>query len=193
MDRLVKQFSKLPGIGKRSAERIAFHLLKQSPDEATQLADAINDLKKNVRHCSQCFNLTDSDPCSICSDSRRDQSVILVVEQPSDVITFETTGMFQGLYHVLMGRIAPLDGVNPGELNIDTLITRVKKNHTREVILGTSPNLEGDGTAMYLADELEKLGVKITRLARGLPTGSTLELASKAVLADAIEGRKAMD
>ena len=157
------------------------------------LADAIRDLKKNVHHCSVCFNLTESDPCGICSDPRRDNGIILVVEQPSDVLTLETTGMYHGRYHVLMGRLAPLDGVGPSELNIEALIGRVRSISVREVILATNPTLEGDGTALYLAQELSLNGSKVTRLARGLPTGSSLEMASKAVLADAIDGRQPME
>lgn len=194
MNRLVERLGRLPGIGRRSAERIAFHLLKQSPDEALALAAAIQDLKTNVRHCSECFNLTEADPCAICDDHRRDRAIVMVVEQPGDVVSLESTGMYRGLYHVLMGRLSPLDGVGPGELNIDPLIQRVKKSKGQitEVVLGTNPNLEGDGTALYLAEQLAAAGVKVSRLARGLPTGTNLETVSKAVLADAIQGRRAM-
>lgn len=202
MNRLIQQLTRLPGIGKRSAERIAFHLLKQSPEDSFDLAAAIRDLKTNVRHCSICFNLTESDPCAICADPKRDRGLVLVVEQPSDVISLETTGMYRGTYHVLMGRLSPLEGVGPGELNIDALVKRVEVSHLpdagagtapiREVILGTNPNLEGDGTSMYLASRLAKLEVKVSRLARGLPTGVSLEAVSKAVLADAIQGRSEM-
>jgi recombination protein RecR len=194
MNRAVQALSRLPGIGKRSAERIAFHLLKQPVEEAMALAQAVTDLKRNVRHCSICFNLTESDPCPICSDPERDAGVILVVEQPGDVVRFESTGMFNGRYHVLMGRLSPLDGIGPGELNVESLIRRVTPKPgqpaVREVVLGTSPNLEGDGTAMYLAQELGQRGIHVTRLARGLPTGSSLELTSKAVLNDALLGRQ---
>lgn len=191
-DRVVRELSRLPGIGKRSGERLAFALLKQPTEEAMALADAIRDLKQKVRHCSRCFNLTESDPCPICADPQRDHTTILVVEQPSDIVTLETTGAHRGLYHVLMGRLAPLEGVGPGELNIQPLLERVRGSQIREVILGTNPTLEGDGTALYLADALEKLGVKVTRLARGLPTGASLDVLSKAVLADAIHGRQGM-
>ena len=196
MQRLIQSLSKLPGIGKRSAERIAFHMLKQPEQEANALASAIMDLKRNVRHCAICFNLTESDPCAICTDPQRDKSLVLVVEQPADVVTFESTGMFNGVYHVLMGRLSPLDGIGPGELNIASLMQRVAPKPgqvaVREVVLGTSPNLEGDGTAMYLSQELGARGVHVTRLARGLPTGSSLEMTSKAVLNDALAGRQAM-
>lgn len=196
MDRLIQRFSRLPGIGRRSAERLAFYLLKQPPEEAEQLAAAIVDLKRGTHHCSICFNLTESDPCPICSDPQRDPTVILVVEQPSDLATFESTGMYRGAYHVLMGRLSPLDGVGPGELNIEALLRRVRdsaaspEHRIREVILGTHPTLEGDGTALYLTEQLAPLGVKVTRLARGLPVGSTLDMLSKAVLSDAIQGRQ---
>jgi len=207
LNRLITELSKLPGVGKRSAQRLAFHLLKQSDDEVAQLAGAIADLKRDVKHCSVCFNLTETDPCPICRDPKRDRGLLLVVEQPSDVATFESTGTFRGVYHILMGRLSPLDGVGPGELNVDTLIGRVKATvpaspddppgqspptAVREVILGLCPTFEGDGTALYLADQLNQLGVKVTRLARGLPTGSSLDLVSKAVLVDSIQGRQTM-
>lgn len=191
-DRLVQQFQQLPGIGKRSAERLAFHLLKRPTQEATALADAIRDMKENVRHCSMCYNLSESDPCPICDDPQRDSSTILVVEQPSDVLTIETTGMYRGRYHVLMGKLAPLDGVGPGELNINGLLNRVRDEQVKEVIVATNPTIEGDGTALYLAEQLSKDSIKVSRLARGLATGSHLETAPKAVLADAIQGRHQM-
>lgn len=192
MTRLVDQFARLPGIGRRSAQRLAFHLLKAPKEEATALADAIVGLARNVRHCSTCFNLCESDVCAICSDERRDRSVVLVVEQPSDVVTLEATGLYRGVYHVLMGRLSALDGVGPGELNVTALFKRLEAGTVKEVILGTNPTLEGDGTALYLAQELAKRGARVSRLARGLPTGSSLEHVSKAVLADAIEGRQTM-
>lgn len=193
MDDLVQRLSRLPGIGKRSAERIAFYLLKQPAQEAMELARAIADLKNRTRHCSTCFNLTDADPCSICVDSKRDQSLVLVVEQPGDLVRFEATGLHKGVYHVLMGRLAPLDGVGPGDINVASLVQRVESGVVREVILGMNPTFEGDGTSLFLADRLSKLGVKVTRLARGLPTGANLEVASKAVLADALAGRQKME
>lgn len=198
MSRLVQRLTRLPGVGKRSAERMAFHLLKQSTEDVLELADALRELKRNVRHCSVCFNLTEQEVCSICGDPRRDRGLVLVVEQPSDVVSLETTGMYRGVYHVLMGRLSPLEGVGAGELNIEPLLRRVEDGGgtggetVREVILGTNPNLEGDGTALYLAEELVKRGARVSRLARGLPTGSSLEFVSKAVLADAIQGRQTM-
>jgi len=208
------RLSRLPGIGRRSAQRLAFHLLKQPLDEATQLAGAITDLKRCVKHCSVCFSLTETDRCSVCTDPKRDHSLIMVVEQPDDVAVFETTGTYHGVYHVLMGRLSPLDGIGPGELNITVLLERVGHGQSggsgdpdsspenpvettailvREVILGTSPTLEGDGTALYLTEQLSHLaGVKVTRLARGLPAGSSLERVSKAVLSDSVHGRQPM-
>jgi recombination protein RecR len=202
MDRLVQRLSRLPGIGKRSAERIAFHLLKADPAEANDLAAAIVDLKRNARHCAICFNLAQGELCTICADTRRDQHVVMVVEQPRDVVSIETLGSFRGVYHVLMGRLSPLDGVGAGELTIAALMERLAPPDKRdnkhgertitEVILATNPNVEGDTTALYLAQKIAASGVKVSRLARGLPAGSNLELVSKAVLADAIEGRQKM-
>jgi recombination protein RecR len=197
MNRLVDRLSRLPGLGKRSAERIAFHLLKAPPDEARQLAEAIGQFKARICQCSTCFNLTEADPCPICGDAGRDRTMILVVEQPSDVATLETLGAYRGLYHVLMGRIAPLDNIGPGDLTIDALLGRIQSRQggdaaVREVILGTNPTLEGDGTALYLAQQLQPLGVRISRLARGLAAGSSVETSSKAALADALHGRHGM-
>ncbi len=199
VDRLIRELSRLPGIGARSAERLAFHMLKSDADAVLSLAEAVADIKKSIRHCSLCYNLTESDPCPICSSPRRDHERILVVEQPKDLIALEQTGMYKGLYHVLMGRLSPLDGVGPEDLTIDALYKRIDDPalnggvKVREVILGLNPNLEGDGTSLFLAGALKSRGVQITRLARGLPTGWQLEYANKAVLADAIEGRQKMD
>ncbi len=193
MARLEEQFAKLPGIGRRSAQRLAFYLLKAPAEQANALASAIVDLKKNVRHCHDCFNLGEGTHCSICQDSKRDRSTILVVEQPNDIASIETTGMYEGLYHVLMGRLSPLDGVGPGELNVEALLRRAESKTVNEVILGTNPTVEGDGTALYLSDALQQRGVKVSRLARGLPTGMNIEQASKAVLTDALQGRKSVE
>jgi recombination protein RecR len=199
VDRLIRELSRLPGIGARSAERLAFHMLKSDSDAVLSLAQAVADIKKSVRHCSLCYNLTEADPCPICSSPRRDHERILVVEQPKDLIALEQTGMYKGLYHVLMGRLSPLDGVGPEDLTIDALYKRIDDPgvnagvKVREVILGLNPNLEGDGTSLFLAGALKSRDVQITRLARGLPTGWQLEYANKAVLADAIEGRQKMD
>jgi recombination protein RecR len=190
MNRLIQQLTRLPGIGRRSAERLAYHLLKQPIEESQSLSQAILDLKMNVKTCSVCFNLAETDPCPICSDPRRDHAVVMVVEQPGDVVSIESIGLYHGVYHVLMGRLSPLDGVGPGEINAQALLGRVKSGKVREVILGTQPTLEGDGTALYLIDKLKPLGVKVTRLARGLPSGVSLDVVSKAVLAEAVEGRQ---
>lgn len=199
VERLIDEFARLPGIGRRSAERMAFHILKSSNHEALRLSKAVEDVKTHVKACSICFNLTDIDPCRICSNPNRDASIILVVEQPKDLVGLEQTGMFNGVYHILAGRIDPLNGVEPQHLTIDRLFDRIDHPEhnsravpVREVILGTNPNLEGDSTALYLGDQLASRPVKVTRLARGLPSGSQLEYASKAVLADAIQGRQSM-
>lgn len=187
--RLTSELEKLPGIGPRSAERIAFHILKAEKDDALRLADAVRDVKENVRHCRICYNLTEADPCPICADPRREQSQIVVVEQPKDLIQLEATGMVRGVYHVLLGHIAPLDGIEPGDLTIDALVKRVRAGGVTEVILATNPTLEGEGTALHIKSVLTQHGVKVSRLARGLPSGSQIEYASKAILRDAIEGR----
>lgn len=197
MSRAIERLSRLPGIGKRSAERIAFYLLKADPQEAQQLAGAINDLRTQSIQCSRCWNIAESDPCPVCTDPQRDHATILVVEQPGDVASLEATGIYRGLYHVLWGRLAALEGIGPGDLTIGALVDRVREARSssspiHEVILGTNPTLEGDGTALYLAQKLEPLGVRVSRLARGVPTGSTLETVSKAVLADAVAGRQGM-
>jgi len=190
--RLMAELSKLPGIGPRSAERIAFHLLRGSRGEALLLADAIRDVKQNLRHCSRCYNLTENDPCRICGDANRDASLIVVVEQPKDVILLEQTGLIKGVYHILMGHIAPLEGVGPEDLTIGALVERVRAGGVREVLLATNPTVEGDGTALYIHGLLQPLGVTVSRLARGLAVGSQVEYASRAMLEAAISGRTAM-
>lgn len=194
-DHLLTHLEKLPGIGKRSAERIAFHLLRQPEADTLGLADAVRAFRENLKVCSVTGHVSEADPCGIVTDESRDHGTILVVEQPSDVIAMEQTGAYHGSYHVLMGRLAPLEALGPGDLNIDKLLKRVTAGQNdqgpaiAEVILGTNPTLEGDGTALYLADQLQAMGVKVTRLARGLPTGSNLQNVSKAVLSDAVQGR----
>lgn len=193
--KLMEQFGKFPGIGARSAERMAFYILKAPPAEALAIADAIRHVKEHVRHCSICFNLTEADPCAICADPNRDHSLVCVVEQPKDLLQLESTGIFKGVYHVLLGHIAPLENVGPGDLTIPNLIDRIRgsgfegRPPIREVILATNPTMEGDGTALYLQEQLASLGVTITRLARGLPAGAQIEYSNKAILADAITGR----
>jgi recombination protein RecR len=191
---LMQELARLPGIGMRSAERIAFHLLKQSPDEAMKLARAIEDVKTRIRHCSVCYNLTEADPCAICSDASRDQTVVCVVEQPKDLLALESAGLYKGAYHVLLGRIAPLEGVEPSDLTVDPLMERLASGTIREVIMGTNPTLEGDGTALHLQNTIAARfpDLQLTRLARGLPAGSNIEYANRNILADAISGRQKM-
>jgi len=200
VDRLISEFTKLPGIGRRSAERLAFYILKADEPTALALARAIADVKKSVRHCRVCSNLSEAEICAVCADPGRDRAKVLVVEQPKDLIALEQTGMYSGLYHVLMGRLSPLDGIGPSELTVAELLHRIDHPNespggvaVREVILGLNPTLEGDGTSLYLAQELRTRSVEVSRLARGLPTGSQLEYANKAVLADAIQARRPMD
>jgi len=190
LDNLITHLTKLPGIGPRTAERIAFHLLKMNSDEALALAEAIRQIKLAIKPCSVCCNLTDRDPCAICLDPRRDHSVVCVVEQPKDVATLEASGAYNGVYHVLMGYIAPLEGAEPEDLTIPALIERVRSGKVKEVIMATNPTMEGDGTALHIASMLKGTGVKITRLARGLAVGSQLEFASKATLSDALTERR---
>ncbi|MEZ6233367.1 MAG: recombination mediator RecR [Phycisphaerales bacterium] len=195
VDRLIEGLARLPGIGRRSAERMAFHILKSPREEAMALAKAVADVKDHVRHCARCFNLTNTDPCAICASPDRDHSLVLVVEQPKDLIALEQTAQYKGVYHVLLGRIAPLDAIGPEALTIDALLARLdgrlgQKTPIKEVVLGLNPTVEGDGTALYIAEILRERGVRVTRLARGLPSGGTLEHASKAVLGDAILGRQ---
>lgn len=184
------EFARMPGIGPKTAERLAYYVLRADRDQAMALAYAIRDVKKNVRHCSTCYNLAEQDPCPICADERRDQATLCVVEQPKDVIAFERTGRFTGVYHVLLGRLAPLDGVEPEHLTIDPLLERVRAGRIREVILALNPDLEGDGTALLLAEKLSGLSVQVSRLARGIPTGGSIEFANAAVLSDALSERR---
>ena len=189
IERLQTEFAKLPGIGARSAERLAFHVLKSAEAEALSLAEAIRDVKTKVHPCSVCFNLDEEDPCWICRDAGRDRSRICVVEQTKDLSSIEQTGSYSGLYHVLMGRIAPLEGANPEDLTLDALAKRVEAGGVAEVILATNPTFEGDGTALHIVEMLKASGVAVTRLARGLPAGAQIEYANAAILADALKGR----
>jgi len=189
LERLKQEFQKLPGIGARSAERLAFHVLRGSRAEAAGLAQALLDVKDHVKHCGRCFNLTEHDPCGICADPYRDASELWVVEQPKDLMALESTGLVRGVYHVLLGHLAPLEHVEPGDLTIDALVARVKRGGIREVVLATNPTTEGDGTALYIESLLCEYGVLITRPARGLAVGSQLEYASMGMLEAAIRGR----
>ncbi len=190
LNRLIEELGKLPGVGPKTAERLAFHILKAEPAEAMALADAIRDVKTKIKRCEVCYNLSEQPICQICSDERRDKSLICVVEQPKDVISLEKTGACKWVYHVLGGHIAPLEGIEPGDLTIDKLVERVHHGGIKEVIMATNPNIAGDGTALYVSSLLKPTGVRITRLARGIPTGSTIEYASSKILTDAITGRQ---
>src|SRR5574341_1291365 len=182
----------MPGIGQKTAERLACYVLKQPVEEAMQFAYAIRDVKKLIKTCSVCFNVSESDPCHICCGANRDSSTICVVEQIADLLIIEKTGEYRGLYHVLQGHISPLEGVTPESLTIEKFLQRVKADHVKEVILATNLNMEGDATALYIHKQLSPLKVLITRLARGLPTGSYLEYANTAIIAEAISGRNEM-
>lgn len=190
LKRLIEEFRSLPGIGEKSAERLSFHVLKTSKDEAMRLAYAIRDVKELVKTCGTCFNLSDVDPCEICRNPRRERAQLCVVEQAADLWALEKAGSFQGLYHVLQGRLSPLDGAGPEQLTIEPLRRRVRAGEIREVILATNPTVEGDATAAYLQQALREENVRVTRIAKGIPSGSTLEYASKVILADALEGRR---
>ncbi len=187
---LIGELSKLPGIGGKTAQRLAFHILSQDDKEAFSLAEAILEAKKNMKYCSICGNLTDVDPCSICSDPSRDPSVICVVESPRDVSAMERIKEFHGLYHVLHGAISPMDGIGPEDINLKQLIIRLQQNEVREVILATNPNIEGEATAMYTARLIKPSGIIVSRIAHGVPVGGDLEYADEITLSKAMEGRR---
>jgi recombination protein RecR len=190
LDELIQELSKLPGIGRKSAQRIAFYLLKISKEEVIRLASTIESAKSKLRFCSTCFNLTEIDPCAVCADSERDRTTVCVVEEPSDVLALDRIKEYKGLYHVLQGAISPLDGIGPEKLKVRELVDRLKPGDIKEVILATNPDAEGEATAIYLAKLLSPLGVKVTRIARGLPVGSDLDYADEVTLSRALEGRK---
>jgi len=187
---LVDELGRLPGIGPKSAQRIAFHLLKLPSVDALRLADAITQAKAKVRFCRRCFNVTDTDECAICRDDRRDSSTVCVVEEPRDIVAVEKTREFRGRYHVLGGAINPIEGIGPDQLRVKELLARVDADAVSEVILCTNPNIEGEATAMYLARLLQPLGLKVTRIASGLPVGGDLEYADELTLGRALEGRR---
>jgi len=189
-ERLLAELEKMPSVGRKTAQRLAFHLLRLPDAEAEALAVAIRDVKKNVRPCSRCFSITETDPCSICSNPKRDASQLCVVEQPSDVLALEKTADFHGLYHVLMGVISPLEGLSPEDLKIRELLARLRDGKVREVIVATNPDLEGEATALYLSKLIKPLDIKVTRLARGLPVGGDLEYADQMTISRALDGRK---
>lgn len=188
--RLMHELGKLPGIGPKTAERLTHHLLAAAPAQVYALADALRAIKDSIRRCRQCCQLTENELCDICADPRRDAALICVVEQPRDLASLERAGSYRGLYHVLHGRLAPLDNMGPEQLTIDRLVQRIRGGGVQEVIMATNPTLEGDGTALYLSSLLAPMGVRLTRLARGLPSGSVLEFANSQMLVDALEGRR---
>ena len=191
VENLVAQLTRLPGVGTRTAHRLAFHLLRVPKDEALALARALEEVKERVRFCSECGNLTEEERCEICRDERRDRALVCVVEQPADLISVERTHEYRGLYHVLGGALSPIDGVEPGHLRIDELMSRVERNGIQEVVLATNPNMTGEATAAYLADRLRGR-VRVTRLASGLPVGGDLEYADEVTLGRALTGRREM-
>jgi recombination protein RecR len=190
LQRLIDELKKLPGIGARSAERMAFHVLKSDRAAAVALAKAIMATKDEIRPCARCYNLADAELCTICADARRDAGQVIVVEQPKDLLSLEATGAITGVYHVLMGHISPLEGVQPSDLTIDALVQRVKSGGIREVILATNPTVEGDMTALHVTSLLADTGVSVTRLARGIAPGSQIEFANRAMLEEAFRGRR---
>jgi recombination protein RecR len=190
LKRLIDELSKLPGVGTKTAERLAYHILKATPEEAMRLAIAIRDMKRNIRPCATCALPTEADLCAICADATRDRGLVCVVEQPRDVYALEKGGVFRGVYHVLMGTIALLDGIEAKDLTVDRLEARIRAGGVREVILAMNPNLEGDATSLHLTRLIAPLGVRVTRIARGIPAGSSLEYASRTIIEDALEGRR---
>lgn len=187
---LIQQLGRLPGVGRKSAERLAYHLLRVHETEAIALAESILAVRKNVRYCSSCFNLAEGPMCSICADPARDSGRLCVVEQPRDLMALEQAGVYRGLYHVLLGRISPLEGIGPEQLTIDRLVERVRIGNFSEVIMATNPTVEGDGTSLHISNQLSEYPVEITRLARGVTSGSILEYTNREVLADALTGRQ---
>lgn len=188
--RLIEEFARLPGIGPKSAQRLAYHVLRAPEDEALALARALGDVKRRIVFCGSCFNITEDDPCALCADDRRDRALLCVVEQPLDVLVVERTDGYRGLYHVLHGALNPIEGVGPDQLRVRELMERVEGGGVAEVIMATNPSLEGEATSMYLQRLLQPLGVRVTRLARGLPSGADLEYLDDLTLARALEGRQ---
>jgi len=187
---LIEELSKLPGIGPKSAQRLAFHILKTPPEEAKKLASAIIAVKDQIKFCTICFNVTDQELCEYCRDSRRDDSTLCVVEESKDVIAMEKTGEFKGRYHVLQGAVSPIDGIGPEDIKVRELLTRLQGGKIEEVVVATNPNIEGEATAMYLAKLIKPLGIKVTRIASGLPVGGDLEYADEVTLGKALQGRR---
>lgn len=190
VERLITELSKLPSIGPKSAQRIAFHIVRSRPDDAYGLAEALKEVKERIHPCRRCFNLTEAEECEICCDARRDESVICAVEDPYDIGSIERTGEYRGLYHVLGGSLSPLDGIEPEDLRIAELVERVRSEGTKEIVVATNPNTTGEATAMYIAQEVEELPVRVTALASGLPVGGDLEYADEVTLGRAFAGRR---
>lgn len=190
LNRLISELSKLPGIGGKTAQRLAFHILSMEDRDAQALAEAILDAKQNMKYCSVCGNLTDEDPCAICSDQTRDKSMICVVESPKDVIAMEKIREYRGYYHVLHGAISPMDGIGPADINLQSLITRLQDEAVKELIIATNPTIEGEATAMYIARLIKPSGIKVSRIAHGIPVGGDLEYADEVTLLKAVEGRR---
>jgi recombination protein RecR len=193
LEQLVEEFAKLPSIGRKTAQRLAFHILDAEQDEALRLAQAITAVKESVRACSQCGNIADSELCLLCADSRRAAELVCVVEQPSDVVAFEKTGRYRGLYHVLHGSLSPLDQRGPDEINFKSLVERVKGGLVREVIVATNPNVNGEATANFISGQLKPYGVNVSRIAVGVPMGSDIEYSDQSTLGRALEGRRKME
>jgi len=187
--KLINEFSKLPGIGRKTAERLAFYILKIDENVARRLSEAIIEVKKKIKFCSICFNITENDPCDICLNPLRDKKIICVVEEPKDILAIEKSGTYDGVYHVLMGAISPLNGIGPDDLKIRELLKRIQDKEVSEVIVATDPNVEGDTTALYLAKLIKPLGISVSRIAKGLPVGGDLEYADSVTLSKAISGR----
>jgi recombination protein RecR len=192
LDNLIASLSSLPGIGPRSAHRIAFHLLKMDDRQVRQLGDAILELKRSIHFCHECGGLTDSDLCEICSNPKRDRTLLCVVEEPGDIFAIEKTGEFKGLYHVLMGALSPLDGIGPEDLRVDEFLERIHSNGFEEIFIATNPTLEGDATAAYLSDRIQDQRIRITRISHGIPTGASIEYADRSTLAVSIRNRQAL-
>jgi recombination protein RecR len=188
--RLIDELSKLPGVGNKTAQRLAFYMLNRPLGEVEQLASAIINAKRNIKYCRVCCNITDSDVCDICSSTKRDGSIICVVEDPKDVVAMEKTREFKGLYHVLNGAISPMEGIGPEEIRIKELLKRISENNIKEIILATNPNIEGEATAMYISKLIKPLGIRVTRIAHGIPVGGDLEYADEVTLMKALEGRR---
>ena len=190
LNRLINELSKLPGIGGKTAQRLAFHILSMDKSQVEALAGSMTDAKEQMKYCSVCGNLTDQDPCSICSDESRDKSIICVVENPRDVMAMEKIREYNGLYHVLHGVISPMDGIGPEEINLKSLIVRLRDNDVNELVIATNPNIEGEATAMYIARLIKPSGIQVTRIAHGIPVGGDLEYTDEITLLKAMEGRK---